>query len=850
MSQSNPEISRKLVPNDQLYVVALPFLADIPRADWVPILAGAVWSIEYLPFRLLYKQDTPIQAIYILVDGRISQYREDEVAGRRVRRFSRTVGAGKLLGHLEFLYDDAYRTYARTNEVCRLIAIDIHAFGRLIYHFPQIRDRLFSQNVADRLATFPFMTQLALPVSLHPIVAGFLADETIGVDYLPEQRIYAAGDASDKLYLIHRGQVELAQVGQPHRRLGNGALFGAAVGASRFIGLGVGNRQMVQTATSQTNTTIYTLPYHSFVSITGLDPDHVMGDALAQRETAIQRLSVFSRLDDEARRQIAGFVSHIYFPNTHLLVQQGEEADSLWVLLDGRAAIRALDKEGAHLNTAVAVGPTYFAELALLGQVSQESTVEAQPGSVWLRFHWRDLEAVSAQLGYPLRPLLNIRTSRTIRPLEATVKQKYDWLQPGEQVIIFSRRHWMAFLRKNLPTLILFGFLTAFYLLAYLIPGPQELLRPIILILMVLTGIALAWGTVDYLNDWLVITNRRVMNQEKVLFITEWRKEAPLEQIQNVDFRSNWIGKLLDYGTMSIATAATQGTITFDYTTNFRNLRATIIEQREQRRRHTTAQSKLTIQRTLEARLGLAIDTPSRVYYGGVPAPTPTGWRKRAAESMNTRLRRVQGDRIIWRKHWLVLIPRLWFPLAVFGGLLVLAILPPLTGALGAPEGSRPLLNALTLIGAILTLIALVHVVWVVVDWRNDTYEVSNLEIAHVDRVPLGISEDRMSAGLGRIQNVSMSVPSPLHWLFNYGDVVCQTAAETGAFIFYAVPDPRAVAQEILRRMDNHRRQEERDAARKRSQELPDWFEMYNRIEPEVLEQRSAQSDREATAQS
>lgn len=99
-----------------------------------------------------------------------------------------------------------------------------------------------------------------------------------------------------------------------------------------------------------------------------------------------------------------------------------------------------------------------------------------------------------------------------------------------------------------------------------------------------------------------------------------------------------------------------------------------------------------------------------------------------------------------------------------------------------------------------------------------------------------------MSAGLGRIQNVTMSVPSPIHWLFNFGDVICQTAAEIGAFKFNSVPDPRAVTQEILTRMDNFRRQEERDAARKRSQELPDWFEMYNRIEPEIADDRAPTS--------
>ena len=237
-------------------------------------------------------------------------------------------------------------------------------------------------------------------------------------------------------------------------------------------------------------------------------------------------------------------------------------------------------------------------------------------------------------------------------------------------------------------------------------------------------------------------------------------------------------------------------------------------------------------------RLGVAIDTPSRVYHGGKPAPELTGWRRRVSQSLNARLRREQGGRVIWRKHWMVLLPRLWWSLLILGVVLFFTLAPPLTERFGAPTETIPLLHALTIAGIILTLIALAHVIWVIADWRNDTYEVSDNEIAHVNRVPLGLSEDRMSAGLGRIQNVSMSIPSPLHWLLNYGDVTCQTAAEAGAFIFYAVPDPRAVAQEILTRMDNFRRQEERDAARKRSQELPDWFEMYNRIEPEVLEER------------
>jgi hypothetical protein len=61
---------------------------------------------------------------------------------------------------------------------------------------------------------------------------------------------------------------------------------------------------------------------------------------------------------------------------------------------------------------------------------------------------------------------------------------------------------------------------------------------------------------------------------------------------------------------------------------------------------------------------------------------------------------------------------------------------------------------------------------------------------------------------------------------------VIQTAAEFGTLIFYSVPDPRAVSDEILTRMDNAKRRQEEEEARRRAQDLPDWFEMYNRLEP------------------
>ena len=132
---------------------------------------------------------------------------------------------------------------------------------------------------------------------------------------------------------------------------------------------------------------------------------------------------------------------------------------------------------------------------------------------------------------------------------------------------------------------------------------------------------------------------------------------------------------------------------------------------------------------------------------------------------------------------------------------------------------------------AILALVFLGRLIWVVIDWYNDTYEVSDSEVVNLRKLPFALREDRRSAPLGRIQNVETSIPSPLHWFLDYGNVVIQTAAEFGTLIFYSVPDPSAVAAEILARIERAQRKQEEDEARRRSQDLPDWFEMYSRLE-------------------
>ena len=136
------------------------------------------------------------------------------------------------------------------------------------------------------------------------------------------------------------------------------------------------------------------------------------------------------------------------------------------------------------------------------------------------------------------------------------------------------------------------------------------------------------WGAVDYFNDWIAVTNRRVVYQEKVILISRVRKEAPLEQIQQVDEDRTFLGGLLNYGTMVIQTASTAGKITFTYTRNFDALNSAIRQQQEERKLHSAAESKTAISLTLSNRLGHNLVLPSRVWQTAKPVPKEKWWRR------------------------------------------------------------------------------------------------------------------------------------------------------------------------------------------------------------------------------
>jgi membrane protein YdbS with pleckstrin-like domain len=470
------------------------------------------------------------------------------------------------------------------------------------------------------------------------------------------------------------------------------------------------------------------------------------------------------------------------------------------------------------------------------------STVQAEPASQWLRLHQADFRSFLRQYGQGLQAQLTLSPTAERYLGRAEERKRYPWLQVGENLVLFQLRHPLALLRNILFSLILSTILIVTWLAVATRGWLDGWHLWIFGILGAVSVAQFIWGLIDYLNDYMLITNQRLVRQEKVLFFSEYRHAAFLEQIRTVDVETNFLGDLFRFGNMRIQTASSTGSINFDYIPDPIRVKQTILEQQTLRLQHYQASSKLVIQNLLEERFGLRLRLPQRVVPGG---STPTislsqNWRERLQRlfSISGYLEIRTDERVIWRKHWAVLLGHAFGPLATVIGVILLLIgeqfLPPLLQQFVLP---------VNIIFVFIGLWAMGWLAWIVADWRNDTYEIDGKEIADVAKKPLFFSEQRRTALLGEIEHIEVSIPSPIHYLLNFGNVRFATAAAQGEFTFDGVPNPRGVSEEIRRRIETYRYQQENNRARQRAQELPDWFEMYNRLGGDnIVPQQRAES--------
>jgi hypothetical protein len=187
-------------------------------------------------------------------------------------------------------------------------------------------------------------------------------------------------------------------------------------------------------------------------------------------------------------------------------------------------------------------------------------------------------------------------------------------------------------------------------------------------------------------------------------------------------------------------------------------------------------------------------------------------------------MRYVEEDKIVYRKHWFILLGMIWMPTL---GLIIL-----LTGGVYAlvryPSGVFNLIFAVSFISLLGWWI---YNYW---DWRDDRFELTNVNITDLDRTPLG-RENRQTAPLENILSLEHERLGILGILFNYGDVSINVGDKT--YVFESVHNPARVRQEISDRQQSRRKHVERDRIIRDEERQLDWLARYHRNARELWEQ-------------
>ncbi len=137
------------------------------------------------------------------------------------------------------------------------------------------------------------------------------------------------------------------------------------------------------------------------------------------------------------------------------------------------------------------------------------------------------------------------------------------------------------------------------------------------------------------------------------------------------------------------------------------------------------------------------------------------------------------------RKHWITNVP--WVVTAV-----ILFLIPSLVMGLSIFEGVPK--NFLFIFSLIWYLISTAYFLESFLTWFFNVYIVTDERIVDVDFFNL-IYKEVSDASIDKIQDVTYKMGGVVRTLFNYGDVLIQTASEVPNFEFLAVPKPDQVAK-------------------------------------------------------
>ncbi len=289
----------------------------------------------------------------------------------------------------------------------------------------------------------------------------------------------------------------------------------------------------------------------------------------------------------------------------------------------------------------------------------------------------------------------------------------------------------------------------------------------------------------DWLNDFLILTDHRVIYDDEKLFVRRVQDQITIDDIQNVQVRTGektllgYIQHHLKFGTIIVQSASFRKDIVFKTAHNPAEMQRQIMGEVKKLQAN---RSKEDFDNIIKTKI---LKTAAQ------PAPSPP--RPASRSALNSLLGQIflenpeqkADGTITWRPHWIFALAALTRPVSAF--LLLLVILWVGVNMEAVPGGWFWVILLSGIIGFV------IWFAWVFEDYRNDLYILTPAQVIDVQKIPFG-PEDRRSAGLGSLQNVQLKT-SFIGRLIGYGNVELETAGGKGdsKFTFHGVPNPNEV---------------------------------------------------------
>ncbi|MGB8212492.1 MAG: cyclic nucleotide-binding domain-containing protein [Anaerolineales bacterium] len=543
----------------------------------------------------------------------------------------------------------------------------------------------------------------------------------------------------------------------------------------------------------------------------------------------LTNIHLFNSLTPEQVEEVAAQLQEKNIAAGVEVIREGTQGNSLYLIYSGSVSVTQKNKKEP---VARLVKHDHFGETALLTNRKHTATVTTlEPTVVFILsgLQFRQL----AKKAPGLRPNLAV----TVASYKLAHRLHFSWVRENEVIYFLATKHsyllaqslFVPVLSLLLPLLLVvaFFFFPAF---KFLLWGAGATFLAIVLWII--------WNTIDWGNDYYIVTNQRVVYLEKVIGLYDSTQQAPLSTILSVGVETDLLGRQMGFGNVIIRTFV--GKIIFHAVSNPQQA-AAVVEEHWRRSKETSRQAEAAAMRfEIKKRLGLLPpDTKPQIGPAPVIKTKPSFGARLSFNLFKVRMEK--NGTITYRKHWFVLVQQTWQPF-----FLLLLMLLLLAYGLSHPPGflgkllTGPAAGVLAVVWGGLFISFVLWWIYQYIDWSNDIFQVTPDQILDIDRKPFG-TEERKAAPLENILSTDARREGFMEYLLNYGTVYIFVGG--AQFAFSDVTDPASVQQDVDNRRLARINAKAESQAKADRERLADWFATYHSINEEIRQAGAERKD-------